>query len=318
MSRVRNERSVATVLPASGGRLPSAQCCLMYASTWASASARVSPASSSSSRPERSCIVAHVRVHLRRAPRPGGLMTMSMPSPSTLRSKSVTSAATSIRASATMSRPVISQSIQTSRSLTRGHPTHAGGSRYLLRIRSAAPPRLRRVKGGVQEWFGTLARLVVGGVWLVAGAIKVPNGAESVRAVRAYRSCPEAIVPTVGHVAARRGDRGRARPDRRRAHAGRWPSSRRCCSSPSSSASPRPGRAASRSTAAASAAAASTPTRPRSTRGRSPATSACCCCRCGWSGGRAPGFALDSLLFRRPTPAPERSDHAERPTTVHG
>ena len=29
-------------------------------------------------------------------------------------------------------------------------------------------------------------------------------------------------------------------------------------------------------------------------------------------------FALDSLLFRRPTPAPERSDHAERPTTVHG
>jgi uncharacterized membrane protein YphA (DoxX/SURF4 family) len=56
------------------------------------------------------------------------------------------------------------------------------------------------VKGGVQEWFGTLARLLVGGVWLVAGAIKVPNGAESVRAVRAYRILPEAIVPTVGHV----------------------------------------------------------------------------------------------------------------------
>ena len=56
------------------------------------------------------------------------------------------------------------------------------------------------MKGGVQEWFGTLARLLVGGVWLVAGAIKVPNGAESVRAVRAYRILPEAIVPTVGHV----------------------------------------------------------------------------------------------------------------------
>jgi uncharacterized membrane protein YphA (DoxX/SURF4 family) len=55
------------------------------------------------------------------------------------------------------------------------------------------------VKGGVQEWFGTLARLLVGGVWLVAGAIKVPNGAESVRAVRAYRILPEAVVPTVGH-----------------------------------------------------------------------------------------------------------------------
>ena len=56
------------------------------------------------------------------------------------------------------------------------------------------------MKGGVQEWFGTLARLLVGGVWLVAGAIKVPDGAESVRAVRAYRILPEAVVPTVGHV----------------------------------------------------------------------------------------------------------------------
>ena len=34
----------------------------------------------------------------------------------------------------------------------------------------------------------------------MAGAIKVPDGAESVRAVRAYRILPEAIVPTVGHV----------------------------------------------------------------------------------------------------------------------
>ena len=28
-------------------------------------------------------------------------------------------------------------------------------------------------------------------------------------------------------------------------------------------------------------------------------------------------LALDSLLFRRPTAVPERSDHAERPTDVH-
>jgi uncharacterized membrane protein YphA (DoxX/SURF4 family) len=51
----------------------------------------------------------------------------------------------------------------------------------------------------VKEWFGTLARLVVGGVWLVAGLVKVSDGAESVRAVRAYRILPESIVPTVGH-----------------------------------------------------------------------------------------------------------------------
>ena len=51
----------------------------------------------------------------------------------------------------------------------------------------------------MKEWFGTLARLVVGGVWLAAGLLKVSDGAESVRAVRAYRILPESIVPTVGH-----------------------------------------------------------------------------------------------------------------------
>jgi uncharacterized membrane protein YphA (DoxX/SURF4 family) len=51
----------------------------------------------------------------------------------------------------------------------------------------------------VKEWFGTLARLVVGGVWLVAGLLKVSDGAASVRAVRAFRLLPEPLVPTVGH-----------------------------------------------------------------------------------------------------------------------
>jgi uncharacterized membrane protein YphA (DoxX/SURF4 family) len=51
----------------------------------------------------------------------------------------------------------------------------------------------------VKEWFGTLARLVVGGVWLAAGLLKVGDGAGSVRAVRAYDLLPESIVPTVGH-----------------------------------------------------------------------------------------------------------------------
>lgn len=49
------------------------------------------------------------------------------------------------------------------------------------------------------QWVGVPARLVVGGVWLVAGLLKLPDPAESVRAVRNYRLLPEALVPLVGH-----------------------------------------------------------------------------------------------------------------------
>ncbi|NYG58331.1 putative membrane protein YphA (DoxX/SURF4 family) [Nocardioides daedukensis] len=49
-------------------------------------------------------------------------------------------------------------------------------------------------------WAGLIIRLVVGGVWIVAGALKLPDPAASVRAVRAYDLLPESIVPTVGHV----------------------------------------------------------------------------------------------------------------------
>jgi uncharacterized membrane protein YphA (DoxX/SURF4 family) len=49
------------------------------------------------------------------------------------------------------------------------------------------------------RWAGLVARLVVGGVWIVAGWLKLPDPAESVRAVRAYDLLPEAMVPTVGH-----------------------------------------------------------------------------------------------------------------------
>jgi len=45
-----------------------------------------------------------------------------------------------------------------------------------------------------------LARVVVGGVWVVAGALKIPDPAESVRAVRAYQLLPESVVPLVGYV----------------------------------------------------------------------------------------------------------------------
>ena len=49
-------------------------------------------------------------------------------------------------------------------------------------------------------WIGILARLVVGGVWLVAGLLKLPDPAQNVRAVRAYQLLPEAVVPTLGHL----------------------------------------------------------------------------------------------------------------------
>jgi uncharacterized membrane protein YphA (DoxX/SURF4 family) len=49
-------------------------------------------------------------------------------------------------------------------------------------------------------WFATLARLVLAGYLGVAGLLKLPHPAESVRAVRAYRILPESIVPTVGYV----------------------------------------------------------------------------------------------------------------------
>ena len=47
---------------------------------------------------------------------------------------------------------------------------------------------------------GLVARLVVGGVWLVAGFLKLPDPAANVRSVRAYRLLPETIVPLVGHL----------------------------------------------------------------------------------------------------------------------
>ena len=52
----------------------------------------------------------------------------------------------------------------------------------------------------MKDWVGLVARLVTGGVWIVAGAIKLPDPAASVRAVRAYDLLPEAVVPTVGHL----------------------------------------------------------------------------------------------------------------------
>ena len=52
----------------------------------------------------------------------------------------------------------------------------------------------------MKDWFGLLARLVTGGVWIVAGGLKLPHPNDSVRAVRAYDLLPEAVVPTVGQL----------------------------------------------------------------------------------------------------------------------
>ncbi|WP_374456311.1 MauE/DoxX family redox-associated membrane protein [Nocardioides sp.] len=52
----------------------------------------------------------------------------------------------------------------------------------------------------MKDWFGLVARLVTGGVWIVAGALKLPYPADSVRAVRAYDLLPETVVPAVGHL----------------------------------------------------------------------------------------------------------------------
>lgn len=48
------------------------------------------------------------------------------------------------------------------------------------------------------RWTGLLARLVVGGVWVYAGALKVGDPAGSVSAVRAYQLLPTGVAELVG------------------------------------------------------------------------------------------------------------------------
>ena len=51
----------------------------------------------------------------------------------------------------------------------------------------------------MKQWIGLLARLITGGVWIVAGAIKLPDPTSSIRAVRAYELLPESTVEAVGY-----------------------------------------------------------------------------------------------------------------------
>jgi uncharacterized membrane protein YphA (DoxX/SURF4 family) len=49
-----------------------------------------------------------------------------------------------------------------------------------------------------RPWVSTVARVLLGAVWIAAGASKVTDLAASVRAVRAYEVLPEWAVPAVG------------------------------------------------------------------------------------------------------------------------
>ena len=54
------------------------------------------------------------------------------------------------------------------------------------------------MEGRAHAWLGLIARLVTGGVWIVAGALKVTDPASSIAAVRAYELLPGSLVEPVG------------------------------------------------------------------------------------------------------------------------
>jgi uncharacterized membrane protein YphA (DoxX/SURF4 family) len=61
--------------------------------------------------------------------------------------------------------------------------------------------RWRRLRtSSTVAWVGLVARLVVGGVWIWAGLLKVPHPEESVTAVRAYQLLSPSLADGVGRV----------------------------------------------------------------------------------------------------------------------
>ncbi|MCD4527440.1 MauE/DoxX family redox-associated membrane protein [Nocardioides sp. cx-173] len=52
----------------------------------------------------------------------------------------------------------------------------------------------------MKEWLGLGARLVTGGVWIYAGAVKLPDPYASVQAVRAYELLPSSLAEAVGYL----------------------------------------------------------------------------------------------------------------------
>jgi len=53
------------------------------------------------------------------------------------------------------------------------------------------------VRSDLRPWLALAARLLLGGVFVVAGLLKLPDPAAAVRAVRAYRLLPEVLVGPV-------------------------------------------------------------------------------------------------------------------------
>ncbi len=62
----------------------------------------------------------------------------------------------------------------------------------------SAPFPLRWRPARVRPWAGLVARLVVGGVWIWAGVLKLPDPEGSVTAVRAYQLLPPVVADVVG------------------------------------------------------------------------------------------------------------------------
>lgn len=63
---------------------------------------------------------------------------------------------------------------------------------------SSAPAAWR--SGARAPWWGLAARLVVGGVWIWASALKLLDPATSIESVRAYEILPASLVEPVGYV----------------------------------------------------------------------------------------------------------------------
>ena len=60
------------------------------------------------------------------------------------------------------------------------------------------PPAPR--SGSMPAWLGLVARLIVGGVWIWAGVLKLPDPATSIESVRAYELVPASLVEPIGYV----------------------------------------------------------------------------------------------------------------------
>jgi uncharacterized membrane protein YphA (DoxX/SURF4 family) len=58
----------------------------------------------------------------------------------------------------------------------------------------------RWIRGWPWPWIGTVARVALGVVWIIAGALKVGDLAASGRAVVAYRLFPPSVATTIGAV----------------------------------------------------------------------------------------------------------------------